>query len=135
MEEQRIRKASAADARRALAAADECFVDARSARDAERWHAAGVAAIQVGIAAADAVLAAVSHVRSASPDHQHVVRLLGDMDVPFPATQRRQIQGLLSERNAVYYEHRALTAVEARVLVDQCERFLGWAHGVVDHRL
>lgn len=118
-------------ARTSLAMAHELVDAAECSIGSDRWHAAGLDAIHAGICAADAALIAVVGIRSASQDHAAVVELLRGHVKDFGATQRRQLTGLLKEKNDVAYEQRPLTEVEARRLVDQARRLVRWADQVV----
>jgi hypothetical protein len=118
-----------------MSLAFECLESAETSLAASRWHAAGFCAIHAGVAAADAALGASAGFRSASPDHNTVVRLLREHVSGFPAASGRQITGLLQQRSAIYYDARLVTETEARTLVDQARRFVEWAGGVVDTSL
>ena len=124
-----------AEARRSLKMAHELVDTADWALRSERWHAAGLDAIHAGICGADAALIAVAGIRSVSQDHGAVVELLAAHVRDFTATQRRQLTGLLKEKNDVAYEQRPLTDVEAHRLVDQSRRFVKWAGAIVDRQL
>ncbi len=132
---ERIRKVGAPETRRSMAMARECLEAAECSLTSSRWHAAGVNAIHAGVAAADAALGAAAGYRSASPDHATVVRLLQESIEGFPAASGRQLTGLLKQRSSIYYDARTVTEVEARTLVDQARRFVGWASGVVEAAL
>lgn len=122
------------DSRRALTKAVEFVATALSALEASRWDAAGLAAVHAGISGADAALIAAVGVRSISSDHSAVVKMLEDQVTEFAGVQRRQLTGLLSMKNTVEYEQRLLTATEAKRLVDQAQRFVTWAGGIVASR-
>ena len=119
------------EARRVFLKAEEFLAGASASRAASRWNAAGLDAIHAGIAAADAALIALVGHRSASRDHGDALELLAQASPAFTAVQRRQFGGLLKMKNAVAYEQRLLTEVEARKLVDHAVRFVGWAGEVV----
>lgn len=126
------REVPKADARRSLKMAHELVDTAGWALGSERWHAAGLDAIHAGICGADAALIAVAGIRSVSGDHGAAIELLAAHVREFTAIQRRQLTGLLKEKNDVSYEQRPLTDVEARRLVDQARRFVKWADAVVE---
>lgn len=119
------------EARSALQKAEEFLAAASVSREAGRWNAAGLDAIHAGIAAADAALIATMGVRSISKDHGEVLEMLSESNKSFAAAQRRQLGGLLKMKNAVAYEQRLLTEVDARKLVDHANRFVGWSERVV----
>lgn len=129
-----VRDVPRAEGRRSLAMAHELMETAEWALGSERWRAAALDAIHAGICAADAALIAVAGLRSVSRDHGKVTELLSDHVSAFTATQRRQLAGLLKEKNEVSYEQRQVTAVEARQMVDQARRFVTWADSVVDRQ-
>lgn len=107
-----------------LAVAEQALVDSR-------WNAAGLAAVHAGISLADAVLVNASGVRSVEPDHGSVVELLEERVADFGGTNKRHLVGLLRMKNAVEYEKRLLTDIEARQLVDHVHRFARWAHATL----
>ena len=104
---------------------------AREAQDAERWNAAGLNAVHAAICASDAVLIAVTGLRSSSQDHRAVIKLLQAEVRDFPSERERQLKGLLGVKNRIAYEQSLLREAESRVLVDQAERFTSWAEEVV----
>jgi len=108
---------------------------AQAALGAGRWNAAGLDAIHAGIAAADATLIAAAGIRSIAKDHSAVLGLLEAHVPEYAATQRRQLAGLLKMKNQVAYDHRLLTEVEARQLVDQATRLAKWASATVRDRM
>lgn len=57
-----------------------------------------------------------------------VIDLLEERVAGFAGTQRRHLNGLLRMKNAVEYEKRLLTRVEAQQLLDHARRFARWAH-------
>jgi hypothetical protein len=123
------------EARAALAKSIEFSLAAQAEASAERWDAAGLAAIHSAISAADAALIASAGMRSASQDHGAVIPLLEAQIPEFKAQQRRQLGGLLKKKNQVAYERRPLTDVEAKQLVDQAIRFTRWTESVVREHL
>lgn len=130
-----VREAPRSDAGKALSLARELIVSGDQAMAVGHWRVAGLSAVHAGISAADAALIGTAGVRSASQDHSAVSDLLGGRVPEFKMTQKRQLTGLLKVKNAVAYEQRALTEVEARVMLDQARRFVEWASGVVDRSL
>lgn len=78
---------------------------------------------------------AAAGVRSSSKDHGAVIELLRERVTEFTPLQRRQITGLLKKKNAVSYEARLVTSVEARQLADQARRFVEWATDVVERHI
>ena len=130
-----VREAPRCDAGKALSLARELIVSGDTAMAVGHWRVAGLNAVQAGISAADAALIGAAGVRSASQDHGAVSDLLGSRVPEFKIAQKRQLNGLLKVRNAIAYEQRPLTEVEARVMLDQARRFVEWAGGVVERSL
>jgi len=131
MRERRVEKVGAGAAATYLTKAEE-FVGASEAElSDQRWNAAGLAAIHAGIWAADSVLAAVAGVRSRETDHAAVIALLDERVAAFTGANRRQLVGLLRSKNAVEYEDRLLSEVEAIQLVDHARRLCRWAGTIV----
>lgn len=130
-----VREVPRADARKALTFAQELITSSEKAMSVGHWRAAGLNAVHAGISAADAALAAAAGVRSASQDHATVADLLAERVPEFKMAQRRQIAGLLKEKNSIAYEQRVVAESEARVMLDQASRFVEWASGVVDMAL
>lgn len=130
---QRLRKVSAADARRLLTKAEE-FVDAaRADLDATRFTACGLAAVHAGISAADAVTASADAVVSSAPDHLEVVKLLRrSLRDGLPTHNERQLVGLLKVKNEIEYSGQMLTQAKAKTLLDQATRFVAWSRSVID---
>ncbi|MBE0417596.1 MAG: hypothetical protein IBX63_07515 [Coriobacteriia bacterium] len=122
-------------ARRLLAKADEFALCARTELAAERYSAAGLAAVHAAIAAADAVTAHTAGVVSTGTSHFAVVQLLQQcLPEGLPTSAERQLLGLLRSKNDIEYTERALTGPETHVLVDQAVRFVRWSHRVAGGR-
>ena len=130
-----VREAPRCDAGKALSLARELIVSGDTAMAVGHWRVAGLNAVHAGISAADAALIGAAGVRSASQDHGTVSELLGSRVPEFKIAQKRQLNGLLKVKNAIAYEQRPVTEVEARVMLDQARRFVEWASGVVDRSL
>lgn len=130
-----VRSVPRAEARNSLKKAQELVAAAESALSDAQWNAAGLDAIHAGICGADAALIAVAGVRSASMDHGAAGQLLTARVRDFTSTQRRHLTGLLKEKNAVSYEGRLVTDVEARQLVDHARRLVRWAAELVGRQL
>ena len=132
MKERRVERVGAGAAVTYLTKSEEFVGASEAAIAARRWNAAGLAAIHAGKSAADSVLAAVAGVRSRETDHAAVIALLDERVAAFKGANRRQLVGLLRSKNAVEYEDRLLTEVEAIQLVDQARRLYRWASLIVD---
>lgn len=123
------------DARKYLAKAQEFIGTAKTARDTGQWNSAGLAAIHAGISAADAAIISSSGTRSASKDHSAAIGLLKTAVPESRASHARQLTGLLGMKNTIEYEERLVTQAEAQTLVEQSERLVRWAAGVVSTHL
>ena len=131
MKKSDVRRVARSESRKALAKASEFLEAAKADMGAERWNAAGLAAIHSAIASADAGLIATAGLRSASQDHGAAVALLEAQVPEFTGAQRRQLAGALRLKNAVAYEQRLLRQDEARTLVDHATRLARWAERIV----
>lgn len=129
----RGRKTSAAGASAAgryLEKAEEYLAAAQSALVHHQWNAASLGSVHAGISFADAVLAHAAGIRCRETDHGAIVSLLDERVAQFRGGSRRQLVGLLSNKNTVEYEDRPMTEVEARQMVDSAGRFGSWARGI-----
>lgn len=92
------------EAAKSLAKCIEFAEAAVASHDAEKWNAAGLAAVHSGIAAVDAAVIASAGLRSISADHRSVITLLRLHVTEFSAAQHRHLLGLQQVKNAVAYE-------------------------------
>jgi HEPN domain-containing protein len=111
------------------AKAREFLEEAGQALAESRFDAAVLNAVHAGISAADAVCVALAGLRSADPDHQRAVDLLGEVASASPevAAKARQLRQLLRRKNIVEYESRRATSTEARDAVNRAQRLVEWA--------
>ena len=111
-----------AKAREFLEAADQALAESR-------FDAAVLNAVHAGISAGDAVCVALAGLRSADPDHQRGVDLLGEVASASPevAAKARQLRQLLQRKDIVEYESRRATSAEAREAVKRAQRLVEWA--------
>lgn len=93
---------------------------------AQRWDAAGLAAIHAGISASDAVLAYRGGMRSAGRDHRAAVDLLLDVLGAAASAPSKHLKRLVDKKNLVEYEQRRLIQSEALDLAEHARRFLTW---------
>lgn len=116
-----------------LSKALEFLQASREAMKVGRVNSAGLLAIQAAISTADALLGHQAGYRSTSPDHKAAADLLKDLRVGSAdrSNQIRRFERILNKKNLVQYEARELTRKEADYLVEQAERFVDWARGVV----
>jgi hypothetical protein len=127
VKERKTERVGAAAGRTYLVKAEEFLRSAETSLAECQWNAAGLGAVHAAISFADAVLAVVAGVRSRETDHGAVVAMLDERVAAFGGAPRRQLVGILRSKNAVEYEHRLLTEVEAAQLVDSARRFAKWA--------
>lgn len=124
----RIRKVERQGSNIYLKKATEFFDSMQQALGADRWNAAGLNAIHCAISACDAVLVYYTEQRSASPDHEAAVYLLGSLTkVPEAKQKADTLRRILHQKNLVEYEDRTLTMPEAQELTKLTERFFRWA--------
>lgn len=123
----RTRPATKTDARHFLAKASQFLASMEDDLAAERWNAAGLAAIHAGISAGDAVLSYRGGVRSAGRDHRAAVDLLQEVVGDAATEPSRHLKRLVDKKNLVEYEQRRLTQTEALDLALHARRFVTWA--------
>lgn len=116
-----------------LSKASEFAAQARAASDSELHDAAVLLSVHAAISSADAVTVALAGLRSADPDHQRAVDLLGDVARGSEEIQQRaaQLRALLQKKNLVEYESRRSSPAEARDAVARAERLVAWARSTV----
>ena len=128
----RTRRMERAAAASYLKKAAEFFESMRQAVQAQRWNAAGLNAVHCAISACDAVLVYYTEQRSASPDHDTAVYLLGLLvKVPDAKQKADTLRRILQEKHVIEYEDRTCTAHEAAELTKLTERFFHWAQEAV----
>ena len=92
-----------------------------------KWNAVGLNAIHAGISAADALLVFFHGVRSTSPKHDDIIKLITSLiphkDIKNQATHLRR---LIYMKNIVEYEVRLIDRDEALALSRHASRFLEW---------
>jgi hypothetical protein len=133
----RIKTVSAgrAEAAHHVAKASQFLEVARLAVDDQLYDAGMLNAIHAGISAADAVTVALAGERSADPDHLRAVTLLEQVaGTSDPVRMRaRQLRMLIEMKNAVEYESRRASAVEASQAAERAERIVTWARDAVEN--
>lgn len=117
---------TSSEAQKSLRKAKQYLESSQLLLENEKHDAAGLAAIHSAILGSDAILGLKVGIRSASHDHMTVVNLLDKQVDAFKAPQRRQIVGLLRMKSTIAYDSRLISYEEARVLVNQAERYLRW---------
>lgn len=100
----------------------------------EDFNAAGLLAVHAAISANDAVTGQYGQKRSAGEEHQKAADLLREA-APAGARewhlQANRLNRIVGKKNLIAYEGRHLTPKESSWLVEQAERFVGWAKEVV----
>jgi HEPN domain-containing protein len=117
-----------------LSKADEFLRTARRAIADGDYYAASLNAVHAAISANDAVTGYFGGTRSTSEDHRDAANLLMEF-APREAEewkkQASRLGRIISEKSQVAYGVEIITAKGADHLVQQAERFVDWAKGVV----
>ncbi len=94
-----------------------------------RWDSTVLLSVHAAISAADAVCVGKHGLRSVSPSHADLVKLLRELfpkhDATIPVTS--QLAALIDRKNTVEYEARLCTQKDAEVAAKQAERIVHWA--------
>ena len=92
-----------------------------------KWNAVGLNAIHAGISAADALLVFFHGMRSTSPKHDDIIKLVTSLishrDVSSNISHLRNLIGM---KNIVEYEVRLIDRQEALSLAKHATRFFEW---------
>lgn len=92
-----------------------------------KWNAVGLNAIHAGISAADALLVFFHGMRSTSPKHDDIIKLITSLmthrDLSSHVSHLRELIGM---KNIVEYEVRLIDRYEALLLSKHATRFLEW---------
>lgn len=92
-----------------------------------KWNAVGLNAIHTGISAADALLVFFHGVRSTSPKHDDIIKLVTSLIMHRNAqTNVSHLKNLIGMKNIVEYEVRLIDKHEAVLLSKHASRFLDW---------
>lgn len=92
-----------------------------------KWNAAGLNAIHSGICASDAVLVCLHGVKSSSPKHDDVIKLLSTLVKHKQIEENvNHLRSLIAMKNIVEYDQRLITQSEATALSKHAERFFNW---------
>ncbi len=98
----------------------------------QKWNSAGLNAIHSGISAADAVLVCFHGLRSTSPKHDDVIRLLSSLVKHKDIGQNmNHLRSLFAMKNVVEYDQRLITQSEATALSKHAERFFNWVKSIL----
>lgn len=97
-----------------------------------KWNAVGLNAIHAGISAADALLVFSHGIRSTSPKHDDIIKLITSLishkDVEPHVSHLRN---LIYMKNIVEYEVRLISRDEALALSKHATRFLEWVKSLL----
>lgn len=115
-----------------LKKAEEFLSSAQDSLIKEKWNAAGLNAIHAGISSADALLVSLHGIRSASPKHDDIIKLLSSL-VKHKALEENisHLRNLISMKNIVEYDQRLIIQNEAISLSKHSERFLAWVKSIL----
>lgn len=97
-----------------------------------KWNAVGLNAIHAGISAADALLVFFHGVRSTSPKHDDIIKLVTSL-ISHKDIERRvsHLRNLIYMKNIVEYEVRLIDRDEALALSKHTSRFLEWVRSLL----
>ena len=96
------------------------------------WDAAGLNAVHCAISANDALLVALTGVRSASTRHADSAGLLeSKVSTPGVKSAVNQLKRLISKKNLIEYERRIFSKSEASNTVRDAGRFLEWVERTI----
>lgn len=97
-----------------------------------KWNAVGLNAIHAGISAADALLVFSHGIRSASPKHDDVIKLLTSLISHKEIKEKSShLRNLIYMKNIVEYEVRLIDKGEALSLSKHASRFLEWVRSIL----
>lgn len=99
-----------------------------------KWNAAGLNAIHAGISAADALLVFFHGMRSTSPKHDDIIKLVTSL-ITYRDTKPNvsHLRNLIGMKNIVEYEVRLIDRYEALLLSKHATRFLEWVRSLLPH--
>lgn len=115
-----------------LKKAEEFFSSSQDSLVKEKWNAAGLSAIHSGISSADALLVSLHGIKSTSPKHDDILKLLSSL-IKHKALEENigHLRKLIAMKNIVEYDQRLISQNEAVSLARHAERFLGWVKSVL----
>lgn len=97
-----------------------------------KWNAVGLNAIHTGISAADALLVFFHGMRSTSPKHDDIIKLIVSLithrDIK---TNAQHLRNLINMKNIVEYEVRLIDRHEALILSKHATRFFDWVRSLL----
>lgn len=92
-----------------------------------KWNAVGLNAIHTGISAADSLLVFFRGIRSTSPKHDDIIKLVTS-HIPHKEIKDKipHLRDLIYMKNVVEYEVRLIDKSEALMLAKHATRFFEW---------
>jgi len=115
-----------------LKKAEEFLSSAQDSLIKEKWNAAGLNAIHAGISSADALLVALHGIRSTSPKHDDILKLINSL-IKHKELEENigHLRSLISMKSIVEYDQRLITQSEAISLSKHSERLLAWVKNML----
>ena len=107
--------------------AQKYYATMKEALRMSRWNSAGLNAISTSIYYADAILIYFHQVKSATPEHENVCRLLAQCMKRADVDENIfSLRSILNMKSIVEREDRPITRSEAIFLADKAEKFTEW---------
>ncbi len=130
----RIRHVKKSRYRIYLQKATEFYDEMENALANERWNAVGLNGIHCLISSCDSLTVYFLGKRSASQNHEDVIKLINELDIDEKTKRDRlgQALSILQPKTRVEYEGELFTEKEARTMAKRVGRFYGWAKGVLE---
>ena len=97
-----------------------------------KWNAVGLNAIHTGISAADALLVFFHGVRSTSPKHDDIIKLMTSLILhKETSSNASHLRNLIGMKNIVEYDVRLIDKHEALLLSKHATRFFEWVRSLL----
>ena len=118
-----------------LKKAEECIHASRNSFDTEEWNASAINAIHCCISACDAICVYFLGKRHSGEDHNDAAKLFKSIkENEAINTNANRIIRILRIKNMAEYEERLVRKSEAEAILKDCERFLEYVKGQIDHQ-
>lgn len=115
-----------------LKKSDEFHETMRECLSKGKWNAVGLNAIHTGISAADALLVFFHGMRSTSPKHDDIIKLITSlMSHGDTKSNVSHLRNLIGMKNIVEYEVRLIDKHEALLLSKHATRFFEWVKSLL----
>ena len=116
----------------ALNKAQKYYATMKEALRMSRWNSAGLNAISSSIYYADAILIYFYQVRSATPEHENVCRLLAQYVKRADVDENIfSLRSILNMKSIIEKEDRPITRSEAIFLAEKAEKFTEWCRSML----